>query len=102
MKVLLGWGVQEHGTVEVTPGGLAYSGPDPEHTAGIVEHQREWYDCAGVKHRLTGDRSELDKGLCSRWVAFAQGMPDREHPRAERGSSRSGESEIPHQMPKTA
>jgi hypothetical protein len=53
--------VQEHGTVEVTPGGLAYSGPDPEHTAGIVEHHREWCDRAGVKHMLAD--AELVRSL---------------------------------------
>jgi hypothetical protein len=40
---------------------LVYAGPDPEHTAGIVERKREWYDRAGVKHVLTYD--ELVRSL---------------------------------------
>jgi hypothetical protein len=29
MKVLIGWGVQDTGTVEAFPSGLIYAGPDP-------------------------------------------------------------------------
>jgi hypothetical protein len=61
LKVIIGWLNEEHGTVEVTPEGLVYSGEDPEQVRAIVEPKRPWYDRAGVLHAL-GD-GELVRSL---------------------------------------
>ena len=55
VKVLLGVFNEDHGTIEVTSGGLVYSGPDPDHVRTLVERQREWWDRSGVKHTLTDE-----------------------------------------------
>jgi|SRR5271169_4155762 hypothetical protein len=73
MKVKIGWLNEEHGTVEVTPSGLIYGGPTPAHVYGIVEHQRHWYDRAGVLRMLPD--AELVRSLPYRmhglsWAVF--------------------------------
>jgi hypothetical protein len=52
MKVLIGWIDQEHGSVETSPEGLVYGGPDPDHVRELVEAKRVWYDRAGARHIL--------------------------------------------------
>jgi hypothetical protein len=73
LKVMIGWLDQEHGSVEVTPGGLVYDGPTPAHVYGIVEHHRHWYDRAGVLRMLPD--AELVRSLPYRmqgllWAVF--------------------------------
>lgn len=73
MTVLLGIFNQDHGTVEASPSGLVYAGPDPEKVSGIVEGYREWYDRAGVKPMLAD--AELVRSLPYRmqgwsWAVF--------------------------------
>ena len=61
MKVLLGVFNQDHGTVQTSPDGLVFAGPDPEHVRELVERRRAWYDRVGVEHMLTDD--ELVRSL---------------------------------------
>ena len=60
LKVMIGWMNEESGTVEVTPTGLVYAGPDLKHVDQVVERKRQWYDLAGVLHALGVPR------LCAR------------------------------------
>lgn len=55
MKVLIGWMEDDHGTVEASPGGLLYTGPESEHVCGIVERKRDWYDRNSIKHVLSDE-----------------------------------------------
>jgi hypothetical protein len=73
MKVFMGWMEIDHGTVETSPDGLLYAGPDPEHVRTIVEGYRTWYDRASVAHVLTDE--ELVRSLPHRmhgwlWAVF--------------------------------
>jgi hypothetical protein len=55
MKVLLGRFTEDTGTVETSPAGLVYGGPDPEHAMQIVESERAWTDRAHVSRTLTDE-----------------------------------------------
>jgi len=73
LKVMIGHLREEQGTVELTPQGLLYSGPDPEHVRAIVEHKRKWYDIETDLHTLTDE--ELVRSLPFRlqgrlWAVF--------------------------------
>jgi hypothetical protein len=73
VKVLIGWMNEESGTVELTPAGLVYAGPDPKRVRELVERQRAWYGHAGMLHAL-GDM-ELVRSLPYRfqgplWAVF--------------------------------
>jgi hypothetical protein len=61
MRVLIGHFNDDLGTVETSPLGLVYAGPDPEHTKRIVEGERTWTDRAHVRHTLTD--AELVRSL---------------------------------------
>ena len=72
-KVMLGWMNEEHGSVEASPSGLVFAGPDPEHVRELVEAKRRWFDRAGAEHMLTDE--ELVRSLPYRlqgllWAVF--------------------------------
>jgi hypothetical protein len=56
MRVLIGSFATDHGTVETSPEGLVYSGPDPAHVRAIAESERSWYDRSGTLHNVTDEQ----------------------------------------------
>jgi len=66
VKVVVGSFNRDAGTVETSPAGLVYTGPDPEHLRRIVEYQREWYDHSGIRHELTDDELLRSRHIASR------------------------------------
>ena len=55
------------------PDGLVYGGLDPEHVRELVERQRVWYDCAGLRHVLTDTQLTLAAHSPTRSRALTQG-----------------------------
>jgi hypothetical protein len=70
---LFGWRICGCGTVATSSDGLVYGRPEPEQVRALVEQQRVWYDCAGVKQVLTDEefvRSLPYRKLGWFWAVF--------------------------------
>jgi len=59
---MIGWMEQEHGTVEVAPGGLVYAGLDPDQVRSLSYRLQGWLWAVFVDPvtGLTEDQPEYD------------------------------------------